>query len=392
MAPAAPHLYGALRSFCLAAFARVAPEADRGEIPFVVHERGGLYEYRPLVRDHLEARTHALGQLPDARIALDELRREPAAAIFARGAADGPGADRMLFGAVLLPLLVSTAEACGGFDWEDGAFNRVYLELEGSLFGAGRRYAAAAPLLGLSTGGTIELARGIRVERVEGADPDENGALAFERDLPAGELTLPDAPAELADAVTALRLATGAAVAAGPLVAERVDRHPLGPRPLLGIAATRPGGEPSRLDPWRGKLAGDLLARLRASEQDADLSDALERWELSLFEAEPLRSDRLREALAALLGGADGLWAAAVRGAVLVGEITDDAARTRVDGLLGLTRGAAAGAETADTVRRIFVEAVLAENRPRLLETLDEALLGLRARPVGFFSARASAA
>jgi hypothetical protein len=298
----------------------------------------------------------------------------------------------MLFGAVLLPLLVSTAEACGGFDWEDGAFNRAYLELEGSLFGAGRRYAAAAPLLGLSTGGTIELARGIRVERVEGADPDENGALAFERDLPAGELTLPDAPAELADAVTALRLATGAAVAAGPLVAERVDRHPLGPRPLLGIAATRPGGEPSRLDPWRGKLAGDLLARLRASEQDADLSDALERWELSLFEAEPLRSDRLREALAALLGGADGLWAAAVRGAVLVGEITDDAARTRVDGLLGLTRGAAAGAETADTVRRIFVEAVLAENRPRLLETLDEALLGLRARPVGFFSARASAA
>jgi hypothetical protein len=45
-----------------------------------------------------------------------------------------------------------------------------------------------------------------------------------------------------------------------------------------------------------------------------------------------------------------------------------------------------------DTVRRIFVETVLADDRPRFLVSLDEALLGLRARPAGFFSARASAA
>ena len=161
---------------------------------------------------------------------------------------------------------------------------------------------------------------------------------------------------------------------------------------MLGIAATRPGGEPSRLDPWRGKLAGDVLAGLPGWEQDAELGEALERWELSLFEAEPLRSERLREALAALLGGADGLWAAAMRAAVLVGEVANPAARARVDGVLGLARGAGADAETADTVRRIFVETVLADDRPRLLAALDEALLGLRARPAGFFSARASAA
>jgi len=46
--------------------------------------------------------------------------------------------------------------------------------------------------------------------------------------------------------------------------------------------------------------SGDLLERL------ADLTDrlaaqgALERWELSLFESEPSRSQRLREALTAL--------------------------------------------------------------------------------------------
>ena len=63
-----------------------------------------------------------------------------------------------------------------------------------------------------------------------------------------------------------------------------------------------------------------------------------------------------------------------------------------MDGVLGLARGAGADAETADTVRRIFVETVLADDRTRLLAALDEALLGLRARPAGFFSARASAA
>jgi len=391
-AAAAPHLHSALRGFCLAAFARIAPDAEQGEIPFVVDERGGLYEYRPLVRDHLEERVHLLSRLPDARIALDELRREPAAAIFVRGAVDEPGADRTLFGAILLPLLVATAEACGGFDWEDGAFDRAYGELEHSLFGADRAYAAAAPLVGLSVGATIELARGIRVERVEGAEPEQNALLAFERELPAGELILPDAPGELADAVTAIRLVTGAPVAAGPLVSERVDRHPLQPRPLLGIAATRPGGEPTRLDPWRGRLAADVLARLPGSERDAELGEALERWELSLFESEPLRSERLREALAALLGGPDGLWAAAMRAATLTGDIAEPANRLRVTGLLGLARGDDADAGTADTVRRIFVETVLAENRQQLLTSLDEALLGLRARPAGFFSARASAA
>ena len=57
-----PHLYAAVRGFCLAAFAALARQADQaGEIPFVVDEHGGgLYEYRPLVRDHVESRTRVL--------------------------------------------------------------------------------------------------------------------------------------------------------------------------------------------------------------------------------------------------------------------------------------------------------------------------------------------
>ena len=38
--------------------------------------------------------------------------------------------DEALFRTVLLGLVISTAEACGGFDWDDIAFDRVYAELE----------------------------------------------------------------------------------------------------------------------------------------------------------------------------------------------------------------------------------------------------------------------
>jgi hypothetical protein len=198
--------------------------------------------------------------------------------------------------------------------------------------------------------------------------------LSLGRDLSAGETVPPDAPAELADAVTALRLATSAPIAAGPVVFEQLDSHPFEARPMLGIAATEPGGEPTRLDPWRGALAGDLLARLSASEREAGLGEALELWELALFEAEPLRSERLREALVALLGGLDGPWAAAMRAAMLLGETSPDRARW-IEGLR--------------TLRRTIVETVLHDEPDRLIADLDDALLGLRARPPGYYGTRA---
>ena len=207
------HLYGPLRAFCLAAFAALVREAGQGdEVPFVLEEHGGLYEYRPLLRDHVEARISALEQLDDAALAIAELRREPAAAIFAQGDA----ADPALFRAILVPLLVATVEACGGFDWEDGAFNRAYGRLEHSLFGASRAYTAAVPLVGLSVPVPIDLARGVQVrpsgvaellagrpdstdglpERF-GEEPERSCALGFERGLAAGETALPDAPWKL---------------------------------------------------------------------------------------------------------------------------------------------------------------------------------------------------
>src|SRR4029453_5576201 len=131
----APHLLLVLRSFCLGAFVYLGRALEEGDdLPFSFEEhvqRGGpaLYEYRPLVRTFVESRASALPGREDARIALDELMREPAAAIFARAhAGPKPSEEQALFRTVLVALLISTAEACGGFDWDDRALERAYAE------------------------------------------------------------------------------------------------------------------------------------------------------------------------------------------------------------------------------------------------------------------------
>jgi hypothetical protein len=409
----APHLYRSLRCFCLAGFSLLASDVAGGaELPFAFEEhaaRSGsaLYEYRPLTRSYVEARSERLGGLADARLALDDLRREPAAAIYA-AAHSGQGGDESLLRTIVLPLLADVAEACGGFDWSDAAFDRAYAGLEHSLFGSRRAYAAVAPLVGLSLGTQVELADGLRIRLVAagelaahwpeangllpagfGTEPDRLCVLELERELRRNERQVPDAPGELADAVSALRLATAAPVAAGPVLFERLDWRPLGIRPVLPIAATEPPGEPTRLDAFRARLASDLLARLGRAEDDPELAEALDRWELSLFAEEPFRSEQLREALAALLGGADGLWAAAVRAAVLLGETGRDRAG-QLELLRGLTRGDTAGPAAADAVRKAVVETLAHGDRSGLVTSLDDALLGVRPRPAGYFAAIAS--
>jgi hypothetical protein len=411
----APQLYRSLRGFCLGAFRQLSAELEAGaELPFAFEEHAGpgrpaLYEYRPLVRAHVESREWRLYAREDTKLALEDLRGEPAAAIFARAHAGArPSEDEALFRSVLLPLLADTAEACGGFDWDDAAFDRAYGGLERSLFGEGHAYAAVAPLVGLSAGTQVELGDGLRVRAAAtgelaahwpeaggllpsdfGREPDRLCVLELERALPRGSAEAPDAPGELADAVTALRLATAGPVAAGPVLFERLDWRPYGIRSVLPIAATQPAGEPTRLDQFRGGLARDLRARLRLADEDVELGEALDRWELAQFQGEPFRSEQQRESLTALLGGPDGPWAAAARAAVLLGD--SPAERTRLlERLRSLTAGGIGGDPVADALRRALVETLMHGDRLALVAALDEALLGVRPRPAGYFASLAS--
>ncbi len=214
--------------------------------------------------------------------------------------------------------------------------------------------------------------------------------LELERQLPPGEHELPDAAAEVADAVTAIRLATAGAVAAGPVLFERLDWRPVGVRPVLPVAAARPYGEPARLDPVRGRLAAKLLPRLRLADEDRELGDALDRWELTLFQADPGRAEQLRHALGALLGGADGVWAAAVRACVLVGATGRERA-SLLASLKGLATGAEADEHAAGAVRRALVETLSHGRRAELIAALDEALLGARPPPLAPLEEQAAA-
>jgi hypothetical protein len=381
MAVRAPHLYRSLRCFCLGAFHVLASEDV--ELPFAFEQhatrgRPTLYEYKPLVREFVEARGRVLEQRQDARLAVQDLRSEPAAAIF--------GEDP--FRSVLLPLVLRVSEACGGFDWDDGAFDRAYAEFEQTLFAGRRAYAAAAPMVGLSLGSELALDEQLHVRHAAtgefarhwpeaqgllppefGRDTDRLCLLELRCELEAGEGP-PDAAGELGDAVTALRLATCGAIAAGPVLFERLDWRPFGIKPVLPIAAAQPNGEATRLDPFRGRLAGELLERLALADEDPDLGEALDRWELSLFQTGSSREEQLREALTALLGGADGVWAASMRASVLLAERIDE--------------------PRPDTVRRAIVETLMHGDRAALVVALDETMLGLREAPAGYFARVAS--
>ncbi len=185
----------------------------------------------------------------------------PAAAIFARAhAGTHASEDDALFRTVLLGLLTSTAESCGGFDWDDEAFEHAYGILESTLFGERRQFGALVPLIGLSVARPVDLAPGLSIRHFAagelsthwpesrgllppgfGREPDRCCMLELYVDLDAGAEP-PDSPAEIADAVSAIRLTTSAALAAGP-VPVRDSRR---------AAVRRTPGAPDRRDAATG--------------------------------------------------------------------------------------------------------------------------------------------
>lgn len=362
-----PHLYDSLRRFCLGAFAVFHGE----QLPFAFEEHApSFYEYRPLVRGFIEGQAERLRPREDVQAALDDLGREPAARVYMD-----------IYRGILVPLLIRVAEGCGGFDWDDAVFDRAYEEMESRLFGDGHAYGAIAPLVGISCGAAIELGDGLRVRpsasgelsalwpeasgllpRDFGREVDRMCVIELERSLAQGEDEAPDTPGELADAITAIRLATAAPVAAGPVIFERLDWQPLGVRSVLPIAATQPPGEPTRLDAFRAPVAARLIPRLVLADADPHLGDALDRWELSLFQTDPFRGEQLRHALDAALGDGDGTWAAAMRAAALLNETEAERFRR----------------PEPDHVRRALVAILEHGDRRALMRELDAKLLGSR--------------
>ena len=180
----------------------------------------------------------------------------------------------------------------------------------------------------------------------------------------------PTRAGEIGDAVTAVRLATSGAIAAGPVLFERLDWRPFGIKPMLPIAAAQPGERRRASTRSAAGSRPSCSSGLPLADEDPELGEALDRWELSLFQSGSSREEQLREALTALLGGMDGVWAATMRASVLLGDRLDE--------------------PRPDSVRRAIVETLMHGDRPGLVLALDDAMLGLREAPAGYF-ARATA-
>jgi hypothetical protein len=74
---------------------------------------------------------------------------------------------------------------------------------------------------------------------------------------------------------------------------------------------------------------------------------------------------------------------------VLLGETGRERAE-QLERLRGLARGEQAGRSAADAVRKAVVETLAHGDRAGLVASLDDALLGVRPRPAGYFAALAS--
>ncbi|HEX8075783.1 MAG TPA: hypothetical protein VF545_12480 [Thermoleophilaceae bacterium] len=266
-------LHDALREFALESAALLSAEVAAGaELPYDVIEEPGtgsvLYRYLPLTSEFIVARWDALRAIPAYAGAASALGSGAEAYLRLRGlpaAADSEPALRAM--------LDRLYEDATDFQFPEERFERVYAEVERTLYENTMRTAVVAPVHGLlleserlDLGGGLILARGDRVpappEAVWPLGPGEreratgpNTVCAVERDvetdapLPAGE-----ARVRFRRLLTALRLFKPGRVAIGPVAWGRADEGVWQP---LALAL----GGPGRGEPW--VLGADEEAELR---------------------------------------------------------------------------------------------------------------------------------
>lgn len=352
-------LHDALRDFALEAAALLTADVQAGaELTFDLEEAGGrrtvLYSYRPLTAEFIGRRWDRLRGLPALLPAARALGSGAAAYLRVRGA---PGADAE---PALRAMLERIYEDATGFEFPEDRFERVYDEVEATLYEHAMRVAVVAPLRGLRLeSDRVDLGDGLALVRGDWADaPPEavwddlrrgdaepNVLCVLEEDAAVGgALPLADAAARFIALQTALRLFKAGGVALGPLAWARADggawRH----------VAIAPPTEP-RDGEWRlGRLEEDelrdFLGVVAHSRHGGAVAWALARFEMACERADDLEalSDHLL-ALRALLDAGDeaGRASLSLRLAALCAEEGGRrAVRQRVEHALALERWAVA--------------------------------------------------
>jgi hypothetical protein len=296
-------LHDALRNFALEAAALLSDELKAGaELEFdVVDESSGrgptLYRYRPRIPEFIGARWAALRELPSAADAASTLGAGAAAYLRGNGL---PGAQAE---PALEAMLVRIYEDATSFGFPEERFERVYLEVEATLFADALQTTVLAPLYGVELEAPrIELGGGLALVRFDSMDaPPEAGPgttlCVFQRyAAPDDDSIESEALVRWEALVTGLRLWRPGALALGPLGWRRIGDGPWLTVELEGGGALR--GDPLVLAEEEGDALRTFLETIETAPRTGAVGFALRRFELGC--ARPYASDGLSDHLLAL--------------------------------------------------------------------------------------------
>jgi hypothetical protein len=389
-------LHDALRDFALEAASLLTDDLrDGAEVEFDVIEDGVagrgapvLYRYRPRVEAFIGERWGRLRELPACARAADALGAGATTWLRVNGLR-GEQAEP-----ALRAMLERLYEDATSFGFPEERFDRIYREVEVTLYHDAVRACVVAPLRGaamaaerVDLGGGLSLVRGDLADAPPEAvwpDPLEAGAgsepavlCVLERDAPPGEgISAAEAAERFAAVVTALRLWAPGAVGVGAPGWRRADEGRWQPLPLglggdVGAGATwfLPAGEEAGLS--------EFFAAVDAADPPRTVAWALARFEMGSArgrDAEAL-SDYLL-ALRALLDATSdaGEASLALRVAALCAEEgRRRLVQRRVEAAIGLERdvmGGAALVRAGDDSPRDLVAEVEAHLRALLRDVL----------------------
>jgi hypothetical protein len=389
-------LHDALREFALEAAALLTDELRAGaELEFDVVDqqlsRGPvLYRYRPLVGEFIQSRWPRLRELPGRAAAAEALGAGAAAYLRVNGL---PGAQAE---PALQAMLERLYEDATSFGFPEERFERVYAEVEETLYQDALRTTVVAPIRGLELKAQrVDLGGGLTLAREDAVEAPAELLLAVEPDgLPGALLVLeryvaPDdrsleeeARRRFERVVTGLRLWSPGAVGLGPLGWRRIGESRWQPLPLAGA--------PARGEPWK-LLAGEeaalrgFLEAIDRAPRPGPVAWALARFELGCLrrvEVEAL-SDYIL-ALSALLdaGGETGRASLPLRLAALCAEEGERRAlQRRAELALSLERflmggGTTEGAELHDWIGPESPHTLIEELERHLRALLRDVLCG----------------
>jgi hypothetical protein len=297
-------LHDALRNFALEAAALLSDDLKAGaELEFdVVDESNGrgptLYRYAPRVGEFLSTRWPELRSLPACADAAAALGAGAAAYLRGNGL---PGAQAE---PALAAMLERIYEDATSFAFPEERFERVYREVEDTLYRDALQTIVLAPMHGVAMElPRVDLGGGLTLVRADSIDtpPEVRGDLTLcmlERYAAPDDVSIePDARMRWARLLTGLRLWKPGALALGTVGWRRA-----GEAPWLTLDVPEGGGAP-RGDPWL--LGADEAASLRgfletvdAAPRSGTVSFALARFEMGC--ARPQATEALSDHLLAL--------------------------------------------------------------------------------------------